>query len=116
MHAARTDGNPATDGHREVALLGQRPRNLEQRTGLRRALAAWRDGNRAVARHPYAQPFDRAAEQHLLHLAVTDEVGADLRFAGAQLDFLRPQHGDDLARDRVSLATCELNRTSADVR
>ncbi len=102
MHAARTDGDPAADGHREVALLGQRARNLEQRAGLGRPLTAGRDRDRTIACHPHAQPFDGAAEEHFLDFAEAHEVRADLRFVGTELDFLRPQHGDDLARHRFA--------------
>jgi hypothetical protein len=102
VNAPRADGHAQAELDREDALFGQRPRHLEQRARFLPTVAARRDRHGSVARHAHAQPFDGAAEEHFLHDAVPDEVRADLRLAGRELDLLRTQHRDHLARRAVA--------------
>ena len=59
-------------------------------------------GHRAAVLHAHAQPLDRAAEQDLLDERVADEGRLELLPFRSQLDFLGPQHRDDLVAGGAS--------------
>ncbi len=68
VDAARADGDALADRDREIALLGQRARHLEQGALAGGTVASRRHRHGTVAGHAHAQALDRAAEQHFLDL------------------------------------------------
>jgi hypothetical protein len=102
VHAAGAHGDALPGRNREVPLLRQGTRHLEQRARIGLPFAAGGHRHRSVSRHAHAQPFDGAGEQDLLHVAEAHEVRTHLRFTRAEFDLFGAQHRNDFARHRIA--------------
>ena len=101
-------GRARWSGKLRQASSSQPPSSAPSRSGVAE--------HRAFRRHAHAQALGGARELQFLHDAVADQRESRRRRAGGELDLLRPDHGDDLARrDGFRAGALEVHAVAAAV-
>ncbi len=101
MNAPRAHRDLLADRERIRALLREGADGVEQPAGTVGALTIGGRGNGTLHRHAHAQALGGARELQVVDHPRADGGEAIGRLAGAKLDLLRPDHGDDLPRRHV---------------